>query len=149
MLNNKYLRETNEMISKIGLQQEETDVAAFVGEVPDIAKEGLDPVPAPVEDSPAEPTMVAPPESFNIPKRAVEDYRPSVFDVMTSRIHHGFTVSGDDLYGMGCMNQEERIALSSAIGKALGHFNEKMKEMAPWAFERKVEIEIAKQVVAK
>ena len=51
-------------------------------------------------------------------------------------LHRSLTVLGDDLYGSGNLNREERIALSSAVGGALDAFRKKIKKDAPALFHR-------------
>lgn len=49
----------------------------------------------------------------------------TVKDYLVSRIHQSFTVAADQLYGLGIIKeQDERIAISSAIGEALTQFTE-------------------------
>lgn len=62
-------------------------------------------------------------------------------DWLESRIHQGFTVLADDLFGSGCLTREERIGLSSLIGDSLDVFHQglqqetfsALKKRAPWA----------------
>lgn len=53
-----------------------------------------------------------------------------------SRIHLGFTQLGDELYGGGYVNREERITLSGAIGDALGAFVARVEKDAPQLYQR-------------
>lgn len=53
-----------------------------------------------------------------------------------SRIHLSFTSLADDLYGEGKLSRDERIALSSAIGDALGAFVTGVEQSAPQVYQR-------------
>jgi cation transport regulator ChaB len=71
--------------------------------------------PITVEDSSGAVTVVTPQEAHAV---------PDVLCLLTTRIHKAFTVAADDLCALGYMTQEQRIALSGAIGDALDRFNE-------------------------
>jgi len=47
---------------------------------------------------------------------------PTVRSVLESRIHHSFTVASDELFGLGYMDREQRIALSGLISDMLETF---------------------------
>ena len=47
----------------------------------------------------------------------------NVLDYLISEVHRSFTVCADTIFGNGDISQEERIALSAAIGDALDAFN--------------------------
>lgn len=53
-----------------------------------------------------------------------------------AKIHSEFTVFADDLFGSGFLSQEERIAMSSAIGEALRSFRSSLEESQPQLFDR-------------
>jgi hypothetical protein len=55
---------------------------------------------------------------------------------LESRIHQGFTVIADDLYGEGRLTREERIALSGAIGDALDRFVARLEQAAGQLYQR-------------
>jgi hypothetical protein len=49
-----------------------------------------------------------------------------------------FTITADNSFGDGRLNREERIALSSAIGDALGTFRESLKASMPDLYKRAI-----------
>lgn len=49
-------------------------------------------------------------------------------DYLEALIHREFTNRADDLFGMGRVTREERIALSDAIGKALDAFHTRLQQ---------------------
>lgn len=55
---------------------------------------------------------------------------------LESRIHLSFTEIADMLFGEGRLSREERIALSGAIGEALGAFNTNIAANMPGLYER-------------
>lgn len=55
---------------------------------------------------------------------------------LESRLHLHLANIGDDLYGDGRVSREERMALSSAIGKALDAYRGNLLKNAPQLFER-------------
>lgn len=55
----------------------------------------------------------------------------NVIDRLISTIHREFTVQADYMYGDGIYGQDERIALSNAIGEALDTFNKIIDEQLP------------------
>lgn len=57
---------------------------------------------------------------------------------MEARLHRAFTEMADDMYGEGRLTREERIALSSAIGDALGAFAARVEGEHPQLFERDI-----------
>jgi len=61
----------------------------------------------------------------------------NLHDWIVSRIHMDFTVMADNLLGDGIVTQEERIALSGAIGSALDAFNSQLDESLPQLHARR------------
>lgn len=55
-----------------------------------------------------------------------------------SRIHRDFTVLADEMFGDGRLTRDERIALSSAIGDALGAFVTSLEQAAPHLYARDI-----------
>jgi hypothetical protein len=55
-----------------------------------------------------------------------------------SQLHMQFTIIADGSFGDGQLNREERIALSSAIGDALGTFRESLKASMPALYSRAI-----------
>lgn len=55
---------------------------------------------------------------------------------MESRIHLGFTVVADEMFGDGRLTREERIALSAGIGAALDAFTTSVEASAPQLYGR-------------
>lgn len=55
---------------------------------------------------------------------------------LESRIHRDFTVVADEMAGEGRLTREERIALSGAIGDALGAFVTRLEADAPELYSR-------------
>lgn len=74
---------------------------------------------------------------------------PSVSNLVQSRVHKAFTDLADDLYGLGYMSTEERIALSSCIGGSLESFDKEMEEKCQWAKTRLVDTRVAKELIEK
>jgi len=66
---------------------------------------------------------------------------------MTSQIHKAYTVAGDALHGAGLMTEEERIGFSSAITDALSAFKEKARAEFPDAFNRKIPVKVALELL--
>lgn len=57
----------------------------------------------------------------------------SLRNYLTSRIHRAFTVAADDLMALGYIpTEEDRIALSSAIGQSLSKFREQVDGLGGW-----------------
>lgn len=57
------------------------------------------------------------------PKSEEKSMPTSAINILTGKIHEGFTVAADQLVQRGYINQEQRIALSGLIGDMLGQFN--------------------------
>lgn len=55
---------------------------------------------------------------------------------LESRLHLNLTTLADDMYGDGRLTREERIALSTAIGKGLQAYTAEIQQTAPQLFER-------------
>lgn len=53
-----------------------------------------------------------------------------------SRIHRQFTDEADDMFGVGYLTRDERIALSGAIGKALDSFRYQLQSKARGLYSR-------------
>jgi len=53
----------------------------------------------------------------------------NVGDALESKVHLSFTWAADMLFGLGFLNREERIGLSSAIGTSLDALNKTIDEM--------------------
>ncbi len=66
--------------------------------------------------------------------------------LLESRIHQSFTVIADKLYGLGMLNQEERIAISSAIGDGLEEFSSKFDELVG---DKPISSDIMEQIVGQ
>ena len=58
---------------------------------------------------------------------------------LTSKIHEGYTVAADRAFAAGYMNQDERIALSTAITDALKAFTEVMTDKFPNLYARQID----------
>lgn len=57
---------------------------------------------------------------------------------LEARLHQDFTNLTDEMFGDGRLTREERIALSSAIGDALGAFVTKVDDTAPQLYQRDI-----------
>lgn len=66
-------------------------------------------------------------------------------NLVQSRIHRAFTTLCDDLYGLGKMSTEERIALSSSIGDSLDLLSEAMEKQG--ILDRSVSLDTAERLV--
>lgn len=66
---------------------------------------------------------------------------------LQSRIHESFTRAADQLYAMGLLTTEERIAISGCIGDALEAFSNIMAEKVPDASDIEVPVEIAQEIL--
>jgi bifunctional non-homologous end joining protein LigD len=75
------------------------------------------------------------------------DGRGTVSTFLQSRIHESFTRAADQLYAMGFLTTEGRIALSSAIGDALETFANLAQEKVPNISEVEVPVEIAMEIL--
>jgi len=71
----------------------------------------------------------------------------TVSTFLQSRIHESFTRAADQLYAMGILTTEERIAISSCIGDALEAFSNIMSEKVPDASDMEVPVEIAQEIL--
>lgn len=67
--------------------------------------------------------------------RGVQEAR-NIGQWVESRIHRDFTTTADEMFGDGRLTREERIALSSAIGDALGAFVARLEADAPALYAR-------------
>ena len=56
---------------------------------------------------------------------------------LESRLHLRLTQIADDMFGDGHITREERIALSSAIGDALGVYHQSISDNAPQLYQRR------------
>lgn len=56
---------------------------------------------------------------------------------LESRLHRHLTIIADDMFGDGHITREERIALSSAIGDALGVYHQSISDNAPQLYQRR------------
>lgn len=72
----------------------------------------------------------------------------NLYDWIISRIHMDFTCMADDLYGNGILTQDERKALSGAIGAALDAFNVAAGESLAQLKERRPYEETPPEVVS-
>ena len=71
----------------------------------------------------------------------------TVSTFLQSRIHKSFTDAADDLYAMGLLTTEERIAISGCIGDALSVFTDIMAEKVPDAASIEVPMEVAQEIL--
>jgi len=59
--------------------------------------------------------------------------------LLVSKIHEAYTVAADRAFSAGYMNQDERVALSSAITDALDAFNDVMRHKFPNLYNRPID----------
>jgi hypothetical protein len=59
---------------------------------------------------------------------ADEQQGPPMGDFLSAKIHEAFTLTADKMAQIGLVTQDERIALSSAIGDALDAFKQSCEE---------------------
>lgn len=59
---------------------------------------------------------------------ASEQQGPPMGDFLSAKIHEAFTLTADKMAQIGLVSQDERIALSSAIGDALDAFKQSCEE---------------------
>ena len=69
----------------------------------------------------------------------ISEQNSSIGAFLVSKIHEAYTVAADRAFAAGYMNQDERIALSSAITDALKAFNEVMESKFPNLFRRPID----------
>ena len=66
---------------------------------------------------------------------------------LQSRIHSSFTLAADQLYAMGLLTTDDRIAISSCIGEALSTFTDIMAEKVSDAANIEVPLEVAQEIL--
>lgn len=71
----------------------------------------------------------------------------TVSTFLQSRIHESFTRAADQLYAMGLLTTEERIAISGCIGDALEAFVNIAQEKVPSASDIEVPLEVAQEIL--
>jgi len=81
------------------------------------------------------------------PSAPVPADQGNVSTFLQSRIHESFTRAADQLYGMGLLNTDDRIAISGAIGDALSFFVKALEKSVPDASEMEVPTEIAQEIL--
>jgi hypothetical protein len=68
---------------------------------------------------------------------------PPLGDFLSAKIHEAFTLTADKMAQIGLVTQDERIALSSAIGDALDAFKEACAEKCGEASQKPLSREMA------
>ncbi len=82
-----------------------------------------------------------------VPEEEEGGSKGTVSTFLQSRIHESFTRAADQLYAMGLLTTEERIAISGCIGDALEAFVNIAQEKVPTASEIEVPIEVAQEIL--
>jgi len=67
----------------------------------------------------------------------------TVGQFLQSTIHSGYTLAADRVFGAGYLTREERIALSSAISRALQVFDQTLQQEHPELYGRTMPTEVA------
>ncbi len=67
----------------------------------------------------------------------------SVGQFLSSTIHAGFTLAADRVFGAGYLTEQERIALASAISRALQAFSQTMQQEHPELHGREMPTSVA------
>ena len=78
------------------------------------------------------------PGAAKLPDLVKLDEAANIGEWFESQLHMQFTIIADNSFGDGQLNREERIALSSAIGDALGTFRESLKASMPELYSRAI-----------
>lgn len=86
---------------------------------------------------PMEPTPQTP------PMEAMQEGATTIGNFLQSTIHAGFTLAADRVFGAGYLTQEERIALATAISRALQAFDQTMEQEHPQLRERTIPTSVA------
>jgi hypothetical protein len=98
------------------------------------AMPGAEPEPEPPMGGPADDEAPMGQPEPAAPQPMMEPNAPgttSVGQFLSSTIHAGFTLAADRVFGAGYLTEQERIALSSAISRALQAFSQTMQQEHP------------------
>lgn len=119
---------------------------AAAGAQPDAGADGAEapgapPTPAPEGPMDEEPQgQPAPPGAAAAPAGAGAT---TIGNFLSSTIHSGYTLAADRVFGAGYLTREERIALSSAISRALQVFDQTLQQEHPELYGRTMPTEVA------
>lgn len=100
-----------------------------------------EPEPNPMGDE--EPMARPEPTPETPPPEPAQEGATTIGNFLQSTIHAGFTLAADRVFGAGYLTQEERIALATAVSRALQAFDQSMEQEHPQLRERTIPTSVA------